>query len=105
MAWGVAGDSKAHPELKRRSRDGNGISHKRSLWSTLKCEIFSRVSDGQPVRQPLPTAHGDGGGIQPKNINRQSLLSAQVRKVGSDVASLTQVAEKIPRNSAERTEG
>ena len=88
MAWGVAGDSKAHPELEGRSRGGNGISHERSLWSTIKCEISSRVSDGQPVRQPLPTAHGDGGGIQPKSISRQGLLSAQVRKVGSDVASL-----------------
>ena len=43
--------------------------------------------------------------IQPKGINRQDLLSAQVCKTGSDVASLTQVVEENPRNSAERTEG
>ena len=57
------------------------------------------------MRQPLPTAHGNGGGIQPKDIRGQGLLCAQVCKVGSDVASLTQVVEKNPRNSAERAEG
>ena len=57
------------------------------------------------MRQPLPTAHGDGGSIQTKGIDRQSLLGAQFCKVGSDVASLTQVVEKNPRNSAERAEG
>ena len=81
------------------------ISHERSLWSASKCEVLSGVSNGQPVRQPLPTAHGDGGGIQPEGIDRESLLGAQVRKVGSDVASVTQVVEKNPRNSAERAEG
>ena len=54
--------------------------------------------------QPLSIAHGDGGGIQPKGIDRQSLLSAQVRKTGSDVASFTPVVEENPRDSAERTE-
>ena len=105
MAWGVAGDSESHQGLEGRSRGGNGISYERSLWSAIKCEIPGRVSNGQPVRQPLPTAHGDGGGIQPKGIDRQSLRGAQVRKVGSDVASLRQVVEKNPRNSAERAEG
>ena len=52
--------------------------------------------------QPLPTAHGDGGGIQPESVNRQSLLGTQVRKVGSNVASLTQAIEKNPGNGAER---
>ena len=55
--------------------------------------------------QPLSIAHGDGGGIQPKGIDRQGLLGAQVRKTGSDVASLTPVVEANPRDSAERTEG
>ena len=104
VAWGVAGDSKTYQELEGRSRGGNGISHGRSLWSAIKCEIPSRVSDGQPVQQPLPTAHGDGGGIQPKGIDRQSLLGAQVRESGSDVAPLAPVVEKDPRNSAERAE-
>ena len=57
------------------------------------------------MRQPLSIAHGDGGGIQPKGINRQGLLSDQVCKTGSDVASLTQVVEENTRDSAERTEG
>ena len=57
------------------------------------------------LRQPLPIALGDGGGIQPKGIDRQSLLGAQVSKIGSDVASLSHVVEKKKRNSAERAEG
>ena len=57
------------------------------------------------MRQPLLIAHGDGVGIQPKGINRQGFLSAQVCKTGSDVESLTQVVEENPRDSAERTEG
>ena len=48
---------------------------------------------------------GDGGSIQPEGIDRQSLLSAQMRKTGSDVASFTQAVEEDPRDSAERTEG
>ena len=40
-----------------------------------------------------------------KGIDRQSLLSAQMRKTGSEVASLTQAVEENPRDSAERTEG
>ena len=73
MAWGVVGDSKAHPELEGRSRGGNGISHERSLWSAIECEIPDRVSDGQFVWKPLPTAHGDGGSIQPESISGQGL--------------------------------
>ena len=83
----------------------NGISHERSLRSASKCEVLSGVSDGQPMWQPLSITHGDGGSIQPKGIDRQSLLSAQMRKTGSDVASLTQAVEENPRDSAERTEG
>ena len=45
-----------------------------------KCEVLSGVSDGQPMWQPLSIAHGDGGGIQPKGIDRQGLLRGQCRK-------------------------
>ena len=47
------------------------------------------------MRKPLPTAHGDVGGIQPEGFNRQSLLGAQVCKIGSNVAALSQAIEKI----------
>ena len=57
------------------------------------------------MRQPLPFAHGDNGGIQPEGIYRQSLLGTQVCKIGSNVASLTQAIEKNPGNGAERAEG
>ena len=105
MARGVASDPETHQELKGWTRSGDGISHERSLWSASKCEVPSGVSDGQPMWQPLSIKHGDGGSIQPKGIDRQSLLSAQMRKTGSDVASFTQAVEEDPRNSAERTEG
>ena len=57
------------------------------------------------MRQPVPTAHGDSGGMQPKVVIIQGLLGDQVRTIGSDVASLTQAIEEYPRNSAERAEG
>ena len=101
----VASDPETHQELEGWTRSGDGISHERSLWSASKCEVPSGVSDGQPMWQPLSITHGDGGSIQPKGIDRQSLLSAQMRKTGSDVASFTQAVEEDPRNSAERTEG
>ena len=65
----------------------------------------SGVSDGQHMWQPLSNTHGDGRSVQPEGIDRQSLLSAQMCKTGSDVASFTQAVEEDPRNSAERTEG
>ena len=43
--------------------------------------------------------------VSSQRVSRQGLLSAQVRKTGSDVASLTPVVEENPRDSAERTEG
>ena len=36
--------------------------------------------------QPLSIAHGDGGGIQPKGIDRQSLLSAQEEDLAKNVS-------------------
>ena len=104
MAWSFAGNSKTHPELESWSRGGNGVSYERSLWPAIERKISDRVSDGQFVRKSLPTAHGDGGSIQPEKISRQSLFSAQMREVGSDVASLTQAVEKNPRGSTERVE-
>ena len=76
-----------------------------SMSETYGLPLNAKSLVGSVMRQPLPIAHGDRGGIQPKGINRQGLLSAQVCKTGSDVASLTQVVEKNPRNSAERAEG
>ena len=67
--------------------------------------ILSGVSDDQPMRQPLSITHGDGGSIQSKVIDRQSLLSAQMRKTGSDVASFTQAVKEDLRDSAEGAEG
>ena len=104
MAWAVAGHSKAHPELEGWSRGGNGISHERSLWPAIEREILDRASDGQFEWKSLPTAHGDDGSIQPESISGQGLLSAQVREVGSGIASLAQVVEKNPRDSTERVE-
>ena len=54
--------------------------------------------------QLLPTAHVDGGGIQPEGVNRQSFLGAQVCKIGSNVASFTQAIEKNPANGADLSE-
>ena len=104
MAWGVAGDSKTYPELEGWSRGGNGVSHERSLWPAIERKIPDRVNDGQFVWKPLPTAHGDGGSIQPENIGGQGLLSAQVREVGSGIASLAKVVEENQRDSTERVE-
>ena len=56
------------------------------------------------MRKSLPTAHGDGVSIQPESAGGQGLLSAQVREVGSDIASLAQVVEKNQRDSAKRIE-
>ena len=70
----------------------------------IERKIPDRVNDGQFVRKPLPTAHGDGGSIQPENIGGQGLLSAQVREVGSGIASLAQVVEENQRDSTERVE-
>ena len=104
MAWSTAGNSKTNPKLESWSRGGNGISDERSLWPAIERKISDRVSDDQFVRKSLPTAHGDGGSIQPENIGGQSLFSAQMREVGSDVASFTQAIEKNTRDSAERVE-
>ena len=49
-----------------------------------------------------PSAHGDGGDIQPECSNRQGLLGAQVCKVGLDVASLTQAIDKKIRGTVPR---
>ena len=103
MARSVASDPKTHHELEGWTRSGDGISHERSLWSASKCEVPSRVSDGQPMWQPLSITHGDGRGVQPDGIDRQILLSAQMCKTGSDVTLFTQAVEEDPRNSAERT--
>ena len=81
MARGVASDPETHQELEGWTRSGDGISHERSLWSASKCEVPSGVKDGQPMWQPLSITHGDGGSIQPKDIDRQSLLSAQMRRL------------------------
>ena len=43
----------------------------------------------QPMWEPLSITHGDGRGIQPKDISRQSLLGNQVRTTGSNIASFT----------------
>ena len=102
MAWGVAGDSKKHPELEGWSRGGNGVSHERSLWPAIERKIPDRVSDGQFMRKLLPTAHGDGRSIQPESIGGQGLLSAQVRDVGSGIASL---AQDVEENQRDKTEG
>ena len=104
MAWSVAGDSKTYPELEGWSRGGNGVSHERSLWPAIERKIPDRVNDGQFVRKPLPTAHGDGESIQPESIGGQGLLSAQVREVGSGIASLGQVVKENQRDSTERVE-
>ena len=100
MARSVASDPETHQELEGWSRSGDGISHERSLWTDSECEVPSGVSDGQPMWQPLSIAHGDGRSIQPEGIDRQSLLSAQIGKTGSDVTSFTQAFEEDPRNSA-----
>ena len=46
--------------------------------------------------KPLSITHGNGGGIQSENTNRQRLLDTQVRTPGSNVASLAQTIEKDP---------
>ena len=40
-------------------------------------------------REPLSLTHGNGGGIQSEDTNRQILLVTQVRTTGSNVASFT----------------
>ena len=61
------------------------------------------ISDGQPMWEPLTIAHDDGGGIQPKDTGRQSLLGTQVRTTGSNVASFTQAVEEDTGNGAKGT--
>ena len=46
------------------------------------------------MRKPLSITHGNGGGIQPEDTNRQSLLGTQVRTPGSNVVSLAQTVDK-----------
>ena len=103
MARSAASEPEAHQELEDWTRSGDGISHKRSLWTAPKCEVPSGVSDGQPMWKPLSITQGDGTSVQPEGIDRQSLLSAQMRETGSNVASFTQSVEEDPRSSAERT--
>ena len=81
MARSVASNPKTHQELEGWTRSGDGVSHERSLWFASKCEVPSRVSDGQPMWQPLSITHGDGRSVQPEGIDRQSLLSTQVCKM------------------------
>ena len=104
-SWpGVLKVTQKHIRLEGWSRGGNGVSHERSLWPAIERKIPDRVNDGQLVRKPLPTAHGDGGSIQPESTGGQSLLSAQVCEVGSDIASLAQVVEKNQGDSTKRIE-
>ena len=50
---------------KRRRR----ISRERSLWPACKCRVLGGISNGQPMWEPLTIAHGNGGGIQPKDTS------------------------------------
>ena len=69
MAWGIAINPEAHQRVE-------GLS-------ASNCEVSGMISNGQTMWKPLSITHGDGGGIQPEDTNRQSLLGAQVRTNGS----------------------
>ena len=55
------------------------------------------------LSKPLSITHGDSRGIQPEDINRQSLLDTQVRTTGSNVAPFTQTVEEDPGNCIKGT--
>ena len=46
--------------------------------------------------KPLSITHGDGGGIQPEDTKRQSLLGTQVRTTGSH-RLLRKILGTVPR--------
>ena len=79
------------------------ISRERGLRSASKCKIVGGISNGQPMWEPLSIAHGDGGGIQPKDTSGQGLLGTQVRTTGSNVASFTLAVEEDTGNGAKGT--
>ena len=48
---------------------GDGISSEQSLWPACECKVFGGISNGQCMWEPLSIAHGNGGGIQPKDTS------------------------------------
>ena len=103
MARGVANHPETYQRIENWSRGRDGISSERSLCPACKCKVLGGISNSQPMREPLSIAHGNDGGIQPRDTSGQGLLGTQVRTAGSNVAFFTQAVEEDPGNGAKGT--